>query len=787
MTTTPTQLPVPSEKPQDLKFNAGKIDEFVTSMGWTYTDRFGSKHYTIEGINHLAQEVMSAFGYVTLTGLTFTTGATVNQNEVLFNTADNSYYKWSGSFVSGPKVVPENSTPETTGGIGPGKWLSVGDTVLRNDLKSESGTDNVNGTKNFNNAVERKLTDILSERISILDFGGKDDGVGNTGTTNNFNPIKNAFDHIKNNGGILHFPRTETGIYYINGSDLSVTDATGLEIEIDNGVSFVLVGDYTPLIVKGLKVNRELSVKILPTNYTFRQGPKQYRRQSEVMPSMSQRNGTYEVPVSLGATDFTGYQLSNSLRATLALTGDDVSLTIPFTNVTDRNVAVVKCENGDEVGAINSSETGSVTIGVVTMVGFCVIEQVLATNDITLSTSGISTGISKPVSQVSRDQFNSALLSVRVISEQLFSVCVNGIPLGTFDAGYPITGVAIGGVGRTTGMSWSSMYKIKNGNVSGARPLRILALGDSTSDPAIPCSQYDYMSQYLASAGCQLYELNNIAKSGETSTQQLSRFNDIGISGYDFCIANIGINDIQTGVSPSTYAANVKSMAVRCKSQGVKFILSLPTLWYSKTEAAVHGQGGQDTTNNQNGSQYRALAIRAVAGEGGLISTGPIRHEGQISADLLGVAGLDPVLADNIHPTAYGRMMMGLGNAMAIMGAINPYGYRSKKLVTLPDRYLTGNKDPSGATPSGIIENGEITLVGTVAVISGYVAGQPVIRLDNELSSGYYSYLSVPALNHTGVIGTATMVCDGTGNISFLNLPLGTTTLSVDGVKVKKY
>lgn len=31
MATTPTNLPVPSESPRDLKFNAGKIDEFVTS------------------------------------------------------------------------------------------------------------------------------------------------------------------------------------------------------------------------------------------------------------------------------------------------------------------------------------------------------------------------------------------------------------------------------------------------------------------------------------------------------------------------------------------------------------------------------------------------------------------------------------------------------------------------------------------------------------------------------------------------------------------------------------
>ncbi|MCW3889326.1 hypothetical protein NW915_17390, partial [Enterobacter hormaechei subsp. hoffmannii] len=92
MATTPTNLPVPSESPFDFKFNIGKIDEVVTSMGWTYTDRFGQKHYTIEGINYLSQQAMAAFGYVILTGKTFTTGATINNpNEVLLNTADGEY------------------------------------------------------------------------------------------------------------------------------------------------------------------------------------------------------------------------------------------------------------------------------------------------------------------------------------------------------------------------------------------------------------------------------------------------------------------------------------------------------------------------------------------------------------------------------------------------------------------------------------------------------------------------------------------------------------------------
>ncbi|MGA4664398.1 hypothetical protein ACK6SE_03240 [Enterobacter ludwigii] len=56
MATQPTQNPVPSESPRDLKFNAGKIDEFVTSLAEWYIDRFGIKHYTIEGLKQLVLE-----------------------------------------------------------------------------------------------------------------------------------------------------------------------------------------------------------------------------------------------------------------------------------------------------------------------------------------------------------------------------------------------------------------------------------------------------------------------------------------------------------------------------------------------------------------------------------------------------------------------------------------------------------------------------------------------------------------------------------------------------------
>ena len=132
MATTPTNLPVPSESPRDLKFNAGKIDEFVTSENHVYVDRFGDEHRTIAGINYDANKAILNYGYITKDS--FEDGSTISlANECLRWKSNGEYYRWDGIL---PKVVPPGSTPDSTGGIGDGKWVSVGDAALRTELSN---------------------------------------------------------------------------------------------------------------------------------------------------------------------------------------------------------------------------------------------------------------------------------------------------------------------------------------------------------------------------------------------------------------------------------------------------------------------------------------------------------------------------------------------------------------------------------------------------------------------------------------------------------------------------
>ena len=135
MATQPTQDAVPSESPRDLKFNAGKIDEFVTSENHVYVDRFGDEHRTIAGINYDANQAISQYGYITKDS--FEDSSTISlANECLRWKSNGEYYRWDGSL---PKVVPPSSTPDSTGGIGQGKWVGVGDASLRADLDKNTG------------------------------------------------------------------------------------------------------------------------------------------------------------------------------------------------------------------------------------------------------------------------------------------------------------------------------------------------------------------------------------------------------------------------------------------------------------------------------------------------------------------------------------------------------------------------------------------------------------------------------------------------------------------------
>lgn len=258
MATTPTNKPIPSEDPRDLKFNAGKIDEVVSGDNHYYTDRFGVRRFTIAGFQYTAEEAIRNYGYITMDS--FEDGATLTLlNQVLRHEATGEYYRWDGSF---PKIVPAGSTPETAGGIGLGAWVGVGANALRgefgviakqfesvadavadktlkagqlvttisyhagwaatvrgrpsggNDYVVVSGTGASDGGSFINTDNGMRLKGLFTNGISIDNFGAE--------ATDSTNSIQSAINYASSIGGALI--KASSDIVYTISSEVSILE-----------------------------------------------------------------------------------------------------------------------------------------------------------------------------------------------------------------------------------------------------------------------------------------------------------------------------------------------------------------------------------------------------------------------------------------------------------------------------------------------------------------------------------------------------------------------------------
>lgn len=90
MATTPTQKPIPSNDIVDLKFNAEKIDEFVSSDNDKYVDRFGVERYTSKGISNSASLLGKPYATLELAQADVDNGTIPNNAIVSVITADGS-------------------------------------------------------------------------------------------------------------------------------------------------------------------------------------------------------------------------------------------------------------------------------------------------------------------------------------------------------------------------------------------------------------------------------------------------------------------------------------------------------------------------------------------------------------------------------------------------------------------------------------------------------------------------------------------------------------------------
>nr|DAH89520.1 MAG TPA: tailspike protein [Caudoviricetes sp.] len=219
----------------------------------------------------IAESIKEAglIGYITRRS--FENGFNVTTwNEVLLWEEDGDYYRWDGTL---PKNVPAGSTPETSGGIGLGAWVSVGDASLRSDLSQSTGAELLGYGAS---TVKDALDSVVNKRVLYFSQFGTLQSLQSYITSNNLKSVEIIFDKVVNfgpgSGGLSTIVTLSNMDYleirglvirdtllYSGSFDLTrvfdLTNITNLVFEVDASSTLEYVGDskrgLTPLRLNG--------------------------------------------------------------------------------------------------------------------------------------------------------------------------------------------------------------------------------------------------------------------------------------------------------------------------------------------------------------------------------------------------------------------------------------------------------------------------------------------------------------------------------------------------------
>lgn len=139
MTTYNTGNPLGSAAAKDLYDNAQNFDHLSNDrQNKEWKDRFGVSRLTWWGMEENLKTAITNLGWNPIG--TFQGGAVITAaGDVIQDETNDVWYRWD-DLATIPKTVPPGSTPDSTGGIGAGKWIAVDiSDVLRKELAGTGG------------------------------------------------------------------------------------------------------------------------------------------------------------------------------------------------------------------------------------------------------------------------------------------------------------------------------------------------------------------------------------------------------------------------------------------------------------------------------------------------------------------------------------------------------------------------------------------------------------------------------------------------------------------------
>ncbi|WP_024608311.1 phage tail protein [Pseudoalteromonas sp. TAB23] len=547
---------------------------------------------------------------------------------------------------------------------------------------------------------------LIDDDGDIRNYGGRDDYSYTEGTGTNNKPI---IDYLYDKKPIeIKLPKSEegTGVYLYDGFS-SKSDASGVSIIADEGVSLANYQGNSPLWINGLKVNREIASYRLDGKYFTHMGPNVYTKPSEQQSIGGASIGSLYTPYKINLTETRNYTLSNwpdgELVAASPISSTDVDINwgaIPNFNF---YLSAIPVSVKDHISAHVSKGAERPCAFVETDHGWVIIHSKNNSGKIQVSEKFREVTIQKDFTELvlneSTYNMNNAAIGIIIFGTKSFGLTLNGILIRRIDTEGSIiaAGWGAGFEANAASLSISRASYFKGKKTVGIKPLKIVCVGDSTSSGQLASSQYEYMKKHLTgTCGAQVLEMKNLAIGGQVSAQQLAILESTNIDNFDYCCIQIGINDVQTNSGSLALASNIEAMIDYCESLNVVPIIGLPTSFYSQLSAKQFGQDGQNTGRSDEVGVFRNVLLQTLADRGGVfVNPSVVEDQGAVVAALLDTE-LDPILSDNIHPSAFGKMLMGYSFAKSIIG--HATGSDSKGgLVKSPSDWWTGEAGKTAA------------------------------------------------------------------------------------------
>ncbi|EPF3218132.1 hypothetical protein ACSRQO_003885 [Enterobacter hormaechei] len=296
MTTYNTGNPLGSAAAKDLYDNAENFDHLSNDqVNQLWKDRFGVDRLTWHGMEVRYQEKLSSMGWELIDS--FQSGASITRADQalrwMLPDGDGEYYRWDGSL---PKDVPINSTPSSTGGIGTGAWIGIGDSSLRTLLSTENGAAQI-GTSHRGllssdlNAIDRRPSG-YGDSVSAVLANGQDVEIEKTYLRSS--PIlPTDYQVIDGKGGNLQMSAIARAI--------SVVSKKGVTIRNIRSVGTVVNGPSTGNVAYGVVAEDSTNLKIYGVDASKFSGAIELLRCTEfVIRDVYARNERYHSDVAAG-------------------------------------------------------------------------------------------------------------------------------------------------------------------------------------------------------------------------------------------------------------------------------------------------------------------------------------------------------------------------------------------------------------------------------------------------------------------------------------------------------